>query len=148
MLGPLLQAGPRVRIRLPPAQSLVRTFEIQRELRATAMRANHIILMGYSLPRDDVTYRAFFSARRGHWQRRQPVRCTIVNRDTSNPNWYGPDALRSLDLPKDHVVEAARDIFGPENVRFYGGGIPNVFLDGGDLVPLMNRVNCLLIGFP
>ena len=56
--------------------------------------------------------------------------------------------MRSLDLPIDHVVEAARDIFGPENVRFYGGGIPNVFLDGGDLVPLMNRVNCLLIGFP
>jgi hypothetical protein len=108
--------------------------EIQRELRATTMGANHIIFMGYSLPPDDVTYRAFFSARRGHWQRRQPVRCTIVNRDTSNPNWYGPDALRSLDLPKDHVVEAARDIFGPENVRFYGGGIPNVFLDGGGQV--------------
>ena len=34
--------------------------EIQRELRATTMGAKHIILMGYSLPVDDVTYRAFF----------------------------------------------------------------------------------------
>jgi len=42
--------------------------EIQRELRATTMQASHIIFMGYSLPPDDVTYRAFFSARR---QRRE-----------------------------------------------------------------------------
>jgi hypothetical protein len=29
------------------------------------------------------------------------------------------------------TVDAARDIFGEKNVRFYGGGVPNVFLDGG-----------------
>jgi hypothetical protein len=99
------------------------------------MGAEHIIFMGYSLPPDDVRYRAFFSARRRRGERQDdPVRCTIVNRDTSNPNWYGPDALRSLNFSKDHVVEAARDIFGPENIRFYGGGIPNVFLDGGGQV--------------
>ena len=28
------------------------------------------------------------------------------------------------------TLEAARDLFGKESVRFYGGGIPNVFLDG------------------
>jgi hypothetical protein len=27
-------------------------------------------------------------------------------------------------------VITAGDIFGEENLRFYGGGIPNVFLDG------------------
>jgi ribosomal protein S27AE len=37
--------------------------EIQRDLRATTMQGDHIIFMGYSLPPDDVTYRAFFSAR-------------------------------------------------------------------------------------
>jgi hypothetical protein len=36
--------------------------EIRRNLRATTMQANHIILMGYSLPQDDITYCAFFSA--------------------------------------------------------------------------------------
>jgi len=38
--------------------------EIQRDLRALVMRANHVILIGYSLPPDDVTYRSFFAARR------------------------------------------------------------------------------------
>jgi hypothetical protein len=28
-------------------------------------------------------------------------------------------------------VNAAIDIFGDDNVRFYGGGVPNVFLDSG-----------------
>jgi hypothetical protein len=34
-------------------------------------------------------------------------------------------------LPETHPVKAARDIFGEDNVRFYGGGVPNVFLEGG-----------------
>jgi hypothetical protein len=105
--------------------------EIQRELRATTMRASHIIFMGYSLPTDDVTYRAFFSARR---QRRgAEVRCTVVSCDPDNPGWYGPSSLDTrLDkrtFADISPVNAARDIFGKENVRFYGGGVPDVFLD-------------------
>jgi hypothetical protein len=36
---------------------------------------------------------------------------------------------------KDWGVRAARDIFGEDedNVRFYGSGVPNVFLDGDDV---------------
>jgi hypothetical protein len=107
--------------------------EIQRDLRAVTMQANHIIFMGYSLPPDDVTYRAFFSARR---QRKQgteaaPVRCTVVNWDESNSGWYGPTELNDKIPPGGDTVKAARDIFGEENVRFYGGGVPNVFLDEG-----------------
>ena len=33
--------------------------------------------------------------------------------------------------PPRTTLEAARDLFGGENVRFYGAGIPNVFVDGG-----------------
>jgi len=33
------------------------------------------------------------------------------------------------------ALEAARDIFGRCNVRFYGGGIPQVFCDGADASP-------------
>jgi hypothetical protein len=107
--------------------------EIQRELRATTMHANHIIFMGYSLPADDVTYRAFFSARR---QRRgAEVRCTVVSHDPKNPGWYGPSSLDTRLNKKKFAdispVNAARDIFGKENVRFYGGGVPDVFLDEG-----------------
>lgn len=102
--------------------------EINRDLRATMMQAEHIVLMGYSLPPDDVTYRAFFSARR----QRRDVRCTVVNKDDANPDWYGPTELKTRSFQaKDHPVNAARDIFGKDNVRFYGGGIPNVFLDSG-----------------
>jgi len=103
--------------------------EIQRELRATTMQANHILFMGYSLPPDDVTYRAFFSARR---QRRgTKVRCTVVDWDTDNPDWYGPAALKARTFREASPVNAACDIFGKENVRFYGGGVPDVFLDKG-----------------
>ncbi len=59
------------------------------------------------------------------------MRCTIVDKNSSNPDWYGPDALKELDYLKLEVVEAARDIFGKDNIRYYGGGIPNVFLGGG-----------------
>ncbi len=102
--------------------------EIQRDLRATTMQANHIIFMGYSLPLDDVTYRAFFSAR----CRREgdPVYCTVVGKCNENSDWYGPNELKIRSSLPD-VVKAACDIFGDGNVRFYGGGIPNVFLDGG-----------------
>jgi hypothetical protein len=107
--------------------------EIQRELRATTMQANHIIFMGYSLPADDVTYRAFFAARR---QRRgTTVRCTVVSYDLANPGWYGPASLDARLAQRTFAdispVNAARDIFGKKNVRFYGGGIPDVFLDRG-----------------
>jgi hypothetical protein len=107
--------------------------EIQRDLRATTMQANHIILMGYSLPQDDVTYRAFFSAscQRHKGPSDQQVRCTVVGKESDHPGWYGPTELRVRNFPKDHAVNAAVDIFGDANVRFYGGGVPDVFLDGG-----------------
>jgi hypothetical protein len=106
--------------------------EIERDLRATTMQADHIILMGYSLPTDDVTYRAFFSARSQRGRARR-VLCTVVDKDVENPGWYGPTELerRLGSLKESSPARAARDIFGPKNVRFYGGGIPEVFLERG-----------------
>jgi hypothetical protein len=105
--------------------------EIQRDLRAITMRANHIIFMGYSLPPDDVTYRAFFSAscQRHKGPNDQRVRCTVVGLDRDNPDWFGPTELKHF--PEASTVRAACDIFGEDNVRFYGGGVPGVFLDSG-----------------
>jgi hypothetical protein len=37
--------------------------------------------------------------------------------------------LKTRNFPEGHPVKAAVDLFGNENVRFYGGGIPDVFLD-------------------
>jgi hypothetical protein len=100
--------------------------EIDRDLRATTMAANHIIFMGYSLPLDDVTYRAFFSARR-----QGEVRCTVVDKDVDNPDWYGPAELKTRPLRETSPARAAQDIFGADHVRLYGGGVPGVFLDKG-----------------
>lgn len=102
--------------------------EIQRDLRATTMQADHIIFMGYSLPTDDVTYRAFFSARRHRSGSQPPVRCTVVDKDEKNPDWYGPLELKTRTFIES-PVNAAIDIFGDDKVRFYGGGVPDVFLD-------------------
>ena len=107
--------------------------EIQRDLRATTMQATHIILMGYSLPQDDVTYRAFFSAscQRPKGLSDQQVRCTVIGKESDHPAWYGPSELKTRKFPKDHAVNTAVDIFGDGNVRLYGGGVPDVFLDSG-----------------
>jgi hypothetical protein len=107
--------------------------EIHRDLQATAMRAEHIIFMGYSLPPDDVEYRAFFSARRQREQKPddKPVRCTIIDKQASHAGWYGRVSLKALDYLGRPVIKAARDLFGETNIRFYGGGIPEVFLEGG-----------------
>jgi hypothetical protein len=103
--------------------------EIQRDLRTTTMQARHIIFMGYSLPQDDVTYRAFFSASRQRTRSRdeRPVQCTVVGLEPSSPHWCGPAESEKLRVD---TVKAAIDIFGGDNVRFFGGGVPNVFLDG------------------
>ena len=76
-------------------------------------------------------------ARRDHGRHREQaggreaVRCTIVGKTPSHPAWYGPAALKNLDLAEAPVVKAAEDIFGERNIRYYGGGIPEVFLDAG-----------------
>ena len=99
--------------------------EIERDLRVLVQRANHMVFMGYSLPQDDVDYRAFFAARRRR-SGAADVRCSVVVGKDGDRRWRG----RS-ELPTDHcTVKAACDVFGRENVRYYGGGIPNVFMDG------------------
>ena len=103
--------------------------EIQREMRVVVQNADHIVFMGYSLPSDDVTYRAFFAAR---MQRSKPsdVRCSVVDMKTGFPNrWMYPEELNShRELPD--VLKATRGLFGSANVRYFGAGVPDVFLEG------------------
>ena len=117
--------------------------EIQREMRVVVEQADHIVLMGYSLPRDDVTYRAFLAARissrvskdESSRVSKDEVRCSVVGKENGYDScWLYPDELAAerRDLPD--VVRSAQSLFGPKNVRFYGAGIPDVFLDGGTTV--------------
>ena len=113
--------------------------EIQRDLRVTVENADHIVLMGYSLPPDDVNYRAFFAARSKHRSGNGSVKCSVVVGTKYDARWLGPSEwpkiMESLDSRKSprSTLEAARDLFGEDNVRFYGAGIPQVFLDGGEV---------------
>lgn len=104
--------------------------EIQRELRVIIKDAQHIVLMGYSLPPDDFIYRAFFAAHRSDTARN--VKCTVIGKEKGYRDWLGPQELDvEIDLLENTAVGAARDMFGRENVRFYGGGVPAVFCEGG-----------------
>ena len=104
--------------------------EIRREMRIAVQNANHIIFMGYSLPPDDVDYRAFLVARIRKNPTEDPVRCSIVDKaDGYGNRWLHGGELERHDLPE--AVSTARELFGQDNVRFFGGGIPDVFLDGG-----------------
>ena len=107
--------------------------EIQREMRVVVQEADHIVLMGYSLPLDDVTYRAFLAARIRKHEDRQ-VRCSVVDKqDGYESRWLYPEDLQTMSgLPE--VVLAARELFRPNNVRYFGAGIPEVFLGGGATV--------------
>ena len=108
--------------------------EIQRDLRVMVQKADHIILFGYTLPPDDVTYRAFFAARRRFDESgKQSVRCSVVVGKKWEKRWLYPDELereKGIDESPRATITAAQDIFGKQNVRFYGGGIPAVLLDG------------------
>ena len=109
--------------------------EIQRDLRVVVQDASHVVLMGYSLPRDDVSYRAFFAAHRGRDPERS-VRCSVVVGTGGPQRWLGPSDLsdpRAAGIVGDgeRTLKAIQSLFKVENVRFYGGGIPGVFLDGG-----------------
>jgi Zn ribbon nucleic-acid-binding protein len=110
--------------------------EVQRDMRVATQAAKHIILLGYSLPPDDVTYRAFFAAR----QQREgsAVQCSVVIGINYGDVWHTPVEIDDLLLkmktadPLLHsTLEGARAIFEKQNVRFYGGGFPQVICDSG-----------------
>lgn len=117
--------------------------EVQRDLRVATQAAKHIILMGYSLPPDDVNYRAFFAARRQRpsMDGEPPVRCSVVVEQKYGDDWHGPDQIDNLlhsmekGIAPRTTLEAARDLFGRDNVRYFGGGIPQVFCEGDTASP-------------
>ena len=99
--------------------------------------ANHVVLVGYSLPPDDVTYRAFLAARirksPGPGEdAEEPVRCSVIGKeDGYESRWLYPEELDTKDKLPDSV-EHARELFKAKNVRFFGSGVPDVFLDGAE----------------
>ena len=109
--------------------------EIQREMRVVVQEADHIVLAGYSLPRDDVTYRAFFAARTRRSSNdlkdsNRQVRCSVIDlADSYESRWLYPEEIQAKGDPPE-AVKNAQHVFGRKNVRFFGGGVPGVFLGG------------------
>ncbi|WP_017752694.1 hypothetical protein [Clostridium tyrobutyricum] len=119
---------------------------IQRDMRISVENAKHIILMGYTLPKDDVIYRTMFAAKINRGNHYCSV---VVGKDDKFPDrWLNGDELEkyingnNIDEGFVNAVKSAIDIFGSKNVRGYGRGIPDVFLEGGKVD--MKRVKNLM----
>ena len=84
--------------------------EIHRVMRVCLEHTKHVVLLGYSLPADDVIYRAMLSARRARTQTQ--VYCSVVVGTKGPDEWLTGDALRQF-------VEANRhdNDFGAETIQ-------------------------------
>ena len=86
-----------------------------------------------------IEHRAFFAARSSRKSGNAPKCSVVLGRDGA-PCWLGEseldEQLKTMDksCPPGQTLEAARGLFGRKNVRFYGGGIPRVFLGNGNTV--------------
>lgn len=106
--------------------------EIHRDMRVCLENTKHVVLLGYSLPADDVIYRAMLSVRRARTE--PPVYCSVVVGKTGPIGWITDGEIS--EYAKEHAhepasgaqtIQAAIDIFGKKRVRAYTAGIPQVF---------------------
>jgi hypothetical protein len=119
--------------------------EIHRDMRVCLENTKHVVLLGYSLPPDDVIYRAMLSARRA--RSRTHVFCSVVVGTGGQDEWLTGDAMKEFVDTNRHnnnsgaeTIQAAVDIFGQDRVRAYTAGIPRVF----GLPPCRERILDLL----
>lgn len=119
--------------------------EIQRDMRVSLEKAEHIILMGYSLPQDDFIYRSMLSARKNRKGKAEPKCSVIVDAlAEAQDEWLTDEKLdrfikKNPNTDFSRVIQTARDIFGRDNVRGYAAGIPNVFT-GSNKETVKNKV--------
>ena len=101
---------------------------IQHNVDNAVMTANHIVLMGYSLPPDDGAWVAELQSRTTR-NNTEKVRCSIVGHaDGALDEWLYDDALDKY-CESQPVIERACVVFGRDNVRANLKGIPDVFSD-------------------
>lgn len=111
--------------------------EIQRDLKVCLEKTKHIVLMGYSLPQDDVIWRTILATRKSC---DGTTFCSVVVGTEGEKRWlYGQeiiDYVKSHKQKDDNVeygiptIEAALSIFKKENMRIFTGGIPQVWGTG------------------
>lgn len=119
--------------------------EIARDMRACLEQTKHVVLLGYSLPPDDVIYRALLPARLS-----KNVKCSVIVGYEGKDRWLEHFELEqycnkhkndsnpaSWGVP---TIQAACQIFGEDNVRAYTGGIPQVFRCEGSVKASLKKI--------
>lgn len=128
--------------------------EIQRDMKVCLHHARHVVLLGYSLPKDDATWRSVLMARKS-----KDCYCSVVVGYKGEKRWLEGDALtkfidenKGKDSPESYgipTIITARSIFGDENVRAWTGGIPDVWLGGKEAAREMLYPSKVFVGgFP
>ena len=113
--------------------------EIQRDMKMNVEKAKHIVLLGYSLPPDDVIWRSVMAAKK-----EGSKYCSVVCGFMGYHKWLYGDELdaycklyEKMNNKDDFgysAIKNAIDVFGKNNVRAYTGGIPQVWENGIDAV--------------
>lgn len=116
--------------------------EIQRDMKVCVQNAKHIVLLGYTLPADDLIWRTALTAKTDGEKY-----CSVVVGYKGECKWLYGDELQSFisahdnDADKDcfgvAAIKNVIQMFGKENVRAYTGGIPQVWADGKEAVHVM-----------
>ena len=114
--------------------------EIQRNVKVAISKAQHIVLLGYSLPTDDTIWQhAFSEGIRARNSSKEKPFCSVVVGISDEQRWLKDAELTAyIDQHKNKAdenlaeygiptIENAIAIFGKENVRAWTGGIPQVF---------------------
>lgn len=123
--------------------------EIQRDLKVCLEKTKHIVLMGYSLPQDDVIWRAILATRK-LCDDNDKTYCSVVVGFKGEKRWlYDPEILDYVKRHKKEennfeygipTIEAAQNIFGKERVRVFAGGIPEVWGTGSEVTHKVSEI--------
>ena len=113
--------------------------EIQREAKVSLENADHIVMLGYSIPQDDIVWRTIISTRKArlHKSGNKKLLCSIITGYGGPNRWIAEkEEIQALidecknDEDKStkysiETVKQAISIFGIDNIRIYIGGIPD-----------------------
>jgi hypothetical protein len=97
--------------------------EIQRAMRIKVTEANNLIFIGYSLPDDDIEYKAFF--RTAKTDKTKKVFVVLYDADQNKQKWFKASEISGkVSNDNEQVIARYCEIFGKENVFVSLAGFP------------------------
>lgn len=113
--------------------------EIQRDMKVCVQNARHVVLLGYTLPADDLVWRTALTAKMNGEKY-----CSVVVGYRGPDKWLYGNELNSYISDHDNdsdrdcfgvaAIKNAIQVFGEDKVRAYTAGIPQVWADGKEAV--------------